>query len=393
MMRLDKYLAERTGMTRSESRKAITKGRISVDGAICRKADAQLDENTAAVALDGTPLAGAYQKFVYIMLNKPEGVVSASRDKKDTTVVDLVAADFPRRELFPAGRLDKTSTGFVLLTDDGALAHDILSPAHHVEKQYVVTLDTPLTEEMCRGFAAGVTLADGETMAPAGVEPLNGNGLTVLVTLRQGVYHQIKRMFGVFGAGVNALHRQSIGGVVLDTALTPEEIRDYMNRYLPDAIAVREVKEAAPRFHARYNALGKTYRYTCHVGAVKPVFDRKYVTLLDYEPNVERMRLAAAYLLGEQDFASFCGNPRMKKSTVRMVDHIGIEQRRDRVIFTFHGTGFLQNMVRILVGTLLEVGRGYWEPDYVQEILLAKDRKRAGPTAPPEGLCLMKVDY
>ena len=83
----------------------------------------------------------------------------------------------------------------------------------------------------------------------------------------------------------------------------------------------------------------------------------------------------------------------MKKSTVRMVDHIGIEQRRDRVIFTFHGTGFLQNMVRILVGTLLEVGRGYWEPEYVQEILLAKDRKRAGPTAPPEGLCLMKVDY
>ena len=129
------------------------------------------------------------------------------------------------------------------------------------------------------------------------------------------------------------------------------------------------------------------------MGAVKPVFDRKYVTLLDYEPDVERMRLAAAYLLGEQDFASFCGNPRMKKSTVRMVDHIGIEQRRDRVIFTFHGTGFLQNMVRILVGTLLEVGRGYWEPGYVQEILLAKDRKRAGPTAPPEGLCLMKVDY
>ena len=126
MMRLDKYLAERTGMTRSESRKAVTKGRVSIDGAVCRKADTQLDEHTAAVALDGVPLAGAYRKFVYIMLNKPEGVVSASRDKKDTTVVDLVAADFPRRELFPAGRLDKTSTGFVLLTDDGALAHDIL---------------------------------------------------------------------------------------------------------------------------------------------------------------------------------------------------------------------------------------------------------------------------
>ena len=212
MMRLDKYLAERTGMTRSESRKAVTKGRVSIDGAVCRRADTQLDEHTAAVALDGVPLAGAYRKFVYIMLNKPEGVVSASRDKKDTTVVDLVAADFPRRELFPAGRLDKTSTGFVLLTDDGALAHDILSPAHHVEKQYVVTLDT--------------TLTDGETMAPAGVEPLTDDGLTVQVTLRQGVYHQIKRMFGVFDAGVNALHRESIGGVALDPALAPGQWRE-----------------------------------------------------------------------------------------------------------------------------------------------------------------------
>ena len=148
MMRLDKYLAERTGMTRSESRKAITKGRVMVAGKICRKADTQLDETAAQIALDGAPLAGEYKKYVYIMLNKPEGVVSASRDKRDTTVVDLVAADYPRRELFPAGRLDKTSTGFVLLTDDGALAHDILAPAHHVDKQYLVTLDTPLTEEM-----------------------------------------------------------------------------------------------------------------------------------------------------------------------------------------------------------------------------------------------------
>lgn len=192
-------------------------------------------------------------------------------------------------------------------------------------------------------------------------------------------------------AGVHA--RAMTANVVLDVAQSPEEIRDYMNRYLPDAIAVREVKEAAPRFHARYNALGKTYRYTCHTGAVKPVFDRKYVTMLDYVPDVEKMRLAAVYLLGENDFASFCGNPRMKKSTVRMVDHISIEQRKDRVIFTFHGTGFLQNMVRIMVGTLLEVGRGFWEPEKVQEILLARDRKQAGPTAPPEGLCLMKVDY
>ena len=145
--------------------------------------------------------------------------------------------------------------------------------------------------------------------------------------------------------------------------------------------------------HARYNALGKTYRYTCFIGPVKPVFDRKYVTLLDFSPDIAKMRRAAEILQGEHDFRAFCGNPRMKKSTVRLVDTIQIEERKDRILFTFHGTGFLQNMVRILVGTLLEVGRGRWEPEYVQEILDGKDRKLAGPTAPPEGLCLMKVDY
>ena len=222
-MRLDKYLAETAQCTRSEAKTMLAKGRVQVNGAVCKKGDTQLKE-TDTVAVDGAPLT--YQKFVYLMLNKPEGVVSASTDKRDTTVVDLVGDAYPRRELFPAGRLDKTSTGFVLLTDDGALAHDILSPAHHVEKQYVVTLDTALTEEMRRGFAAGVTLADGETMAPAGAEPLTDDGKTALVTLRQGVYHQIKRMFGVYGAGVNALHRRSIGGVALDAALAPGQWRE-----------------------------------------------------------------------------------------------------------------------------------------------------------------------
>lgn len=192
-------------------------------------------------------------------------------------------------------------------------------------------------------------------------------------------------------AGVHA--RAMVASVRLDVKETPEGIRDYINRYLPDAIAVREVKEAGERFHARYNALGKTYRYTCFDGPVKPVFDRKYVTMLEFSPDVDKMRQAASYLVGEHDFASFCGNPRMKKSTVRLVDTILIERRKDRVIFTFHGTGFLQNMVRILVGTLLEVGRGRWQAQQVQSILEAKNRAQAGPTAPPEGLCLMKVDY
>ena len=222
-MRLDKFLAEAAQCTRSEARALLQKGRVSVNGAVVKKADAKVEPEDA-VCIDGAPVA--WQKFVYLMLNKPEGVVSASTDRRDTTVVDLVGDAYPRRELFPAGRLDKTSTGFVLLTDDGAFAHDILSPRHHVSKTYRVVIDTPLTEEMKAGFAAGVTLADGTALSPAQVEAISEDGRTVRVLLAQGVYHQIKRMFGVYGAGVNALHRESIGGLALDPALAPGQWRE-----------------------------------------------------------------------------------------------------------------------------------------------------------------------
>ena len=222
-MRLDKYLAETAQCTRSEAKALLAKGRVTVNGAVCKKGDTQLKE-ADAVAVDGKALA--YRQFVYLMLNKPEGVVSASTDKRDTTVVDLVGDAYPRRQLFPAGRLDKTSTGFVLLTDDGTLAHDILAPGRHVPKQYLVTLDTPLTNAMRVGFAAGVTLADGQTLAPAEVKPAGADPCVVRVTLHQGVYHQIKRMFGVYGAGVNGLHRDAIGGLALDPALAPGQWRE-----------------------------------------------------------------------------------------------------------------------------------------------------------------------
>ena len=192
-------------------------------------------------------------------------------------------------------------------------------------------------------------------------------------------------------AGVHA--RAMVANVYMDTDKTPAEIRDYMNHYLPEDICIAEVKEAADRFHARYRAVGKLYRYTCYVGETKPVFDRKYVTALDYQPDVEKMRQAAEYLVGEHDFKSFCTNPQMKKSTVRIVDSIDIARRKEYLYFNFHGTGFLQNMVRILVGTLLEVGADKREPEDVKAILEARDRKQAGYTAPAQGLCLMEVDY
>jgi tRNA pseudouridine38-40 synthase len=179
----------------------------------------------------------------------------------------------------------------------------------------------------------------------------------------------------------------------MDAELTCEEILDYLNRYLPEDIAVTEVREASPRFHARYNAIGKTYRYTCYVGTVKSVFDRKYYTRLEEKPNVGKMRRAAVMLQGEHDFHNFCVNPRMKKSTVRNVDHIEILEKEDYIYFTFHGNGFLQNMVRIMVGTLLEVGYGRMSVEQIERVLENPDREKAGPTAPAQGLCLMEVDY
>lgn len=222
-MRLDKYVSQATGQSRSDVRKAIQKGLCCVNGAVCRKADAQIGED-AAVTLGGKPLC--VQKYVYLMLDKPKGVVSASSDAHDTTVVDLVGKNYPRRNLFPAGRLDKQSTGFVLVTDDGVFAHDILSPKHHVSKTYDVLLDTPVTQQMIEGFANGVTLADGKKLAPAELKCGKEGPCSARVVLHQGVYHQIKRMFGVYDAGVNELRRVAIGGLELDAALGEGNFRE-----------------------------------------------------------------------------------------------------------------------------------------------------------------------
>lgn len=190
-------------------------------------------------------------------------------------------------------------------------------------------------------------------------------------------------------AGVHA--RGMVANIHLKTPIQPEELRSGLNRYLPEDIAIWEVRQAADRFHARYNAAGKTYRYTCSLG--KNVFQRRYVTRLEETPDVERMRRAADFLMGQHDFRSFCGNPKMKKSTIRTIDRIDIERRGDLLTFTFHGDGFLQHMVRILVGTLIEVGCGRMEPEQMPDILVAQRRSEAGPTAPAGGLTLMSVDY
>ncbi|MEG1932430.1 MAG: RNA pseudouridine synthase, partial [Pygmaiobacter sp.] len=191
-IRLDRLLSEAAGIPRAEARKLILKGFVQVNEEQVRSIDKKV-ENTVALRCKGVLLY--HQQQVYIMLNKPKGVVSARMDGRDKTVVDLVKAEFPRRELFPAGRLDKDSTGFVLLTDDGIFAHEILAPRHHVSKTYEVVIDTVLTPQMIAGFEAGVCLADGSKMKPADLFAVPGATNHARVVLHQGVYHQIKRMF------------------------------------------------------------------------------------------------------------------------------------------------------------------------------------------------------
>jgi tRNA pseudouridine38-40 synthase len=192
-------------------------------------------------------------------------------------------------------------------------------------------------------------------------------------------------------AGVHA--RGQVAQFRLETAKTPEEIRDYLNEYLPEDIGVLSVAVAAPRFHSRYNASEKTYQYRISKDKACHVFDRKYVYEYKGHLDVDAMKIATIQLRGEHDFKSFCGNPRMRKSTVRTIYAIHITEDEKEIDLTFIGDGFLQYMVRILVGTLIEVGEGKRDPGSMGALIEARDRMMAGPTAPACGLTLMKVKY
>lgn len=171
------------------------------------------------------------------------------------------------------------------------------------------------------------------------------------------------------------------------------EVMACLNQYLPEDIAVIGAEEADDRFHARLSATGKVYRYALRVGDVSDVFRRKYQYRVEEPLNVEAMKQAAALLTGTHDYRAFCANKRYKKSTVRTVCDIQIEVKGADMTITYHGDGFLYNMVRILTGTLLEVGQGVRDPEEMPDILASLDRANAGKTAPAQGLCLVKVDY
>ena len=221
--RLDKIIASQGRYSRSDVKRLARSGDISVNGKPVSDCGMKVDPEKDSITVCGESFG--YSRFIYIMLNKPEGVVSASRSPGEKTVVDLVPEELYRDGLFPAGRLDKDTTGFVLITDDGAFAHDILSPKKHIEKTYIAQLDRPIGEVELEEFRSGITLADGYECLPAGISVLSDDGLCVEIKLREGKYHQIKRMAAACGSHVNKLHRVSMGGLSLDCSLAPGECR------------------------------------------------------------------------------------------------------------------------------------------------------------------------
>lgn len=220
--RLDKYIASQTAFSRKEAQKAIQSKRVTVNGAVIRTADSKVDTDADAVTLDGQALR--FRQYVYYMMYKPAGVVSATEDRSERTVLDILPPELRRDGLFPAGRLDKDTTGLLILTDDGDYAHRMLSPKKHVMKRYIATLDREPDESIVRDFREGITLGDGTVCKSGQAELLGSNRAAVEIS--EGKYHQVKRMFAALGYHVEALMRVRIGALELDPELREGEVRE-----------------------------------------------------------------------------------------------------------------------------------------------------------------------
>lgn len=221
--RLDKLLALQNVGTRRTVGELVRSGRVAVNGETVRRPELKVDEEHDAIALDGVLLT--VKKHLYLMMNKPAGVLSASRDPSARTVVDLLPRQWRRRGIFPAGRLDKDTEGLLILTDDGMFAHRMLAPKSHVAKWYEARLALPVTEEDIDAFRVGVRLSDMMCL-PAELVVIDGDVSAALVKVREGKYHQVKRMFLARDNEVLALKRVRVGGLALDGALGPGESRE-----------------------------------------------------------------------------------------------------------------------------------------------------------------------
>ena len=227
MERLDKFISSQTNYSRKDIKDLVKKKQVLVNGEVVLKSDIKVDNLVDKIVVCGEEII--FKKSVYLMLNKPKGYVSASFDKNDKTVIDLVPDIYKHRNLFPAGRLDKDTTGLMIITDDGEFAHNILAPNKHISKTYNVTIDIDMNEDMVLGFKNGVNLSDGECKS-ASLEITGKN--TGIVILTEGRYHQIKRMFGCFGAKVVELERIKMGNFTLPSDLKQGDVREFTKEEL-----------------------------------------------------------------------------------------------------------------------------------------------------------------
>ncbi len=218
-MRIDKFISANTAFSRSEIRLAAKRGKITVNGIIEKAFDKHINPKTDIIKINDNLVTEI--GYVYIVINKPAGVISASNDKNKETVVDLLPEKYSHLDLFPVGRLDKDTTGLLIITNDGEFAHKVISPKNDVPKCYLAELDASLDTRLVTEFSKGVTLADGTCCKPSVLAIINDN--TAKLTITEGKYHQVKRMFGVFGLGVNKLHRLSIGKLHLPEDLEAGE--------------------------------------------------------------------------------------------------------------------------------------------------------------------------
>lgn len=218
MERLDKLIASRGTLSRKDAQKQIRSGAVTVNGAVCRQIDCKVDLDTDEITVAGQ--AVCTDRHLYIMLNKPAGVVSATEDRREKTVLDILPEELKRPGLFPAGRLDKDTEGLLIITDDGDFAHRMLSPKKHVDKRYIAKLDGEITPEMITAFENGIIFRDGTRCLPAKLEILpETDGLSGIVTICEGKFHQVKKMFSAVGRKVVHLQRISIGNLYLDSKL------------------------------------------------------------------------------------------------------------------------------------------------------------------------------
>lgn len=221
LLRLDKLLADTGRWSRKEAKELLRQGRVAVDGVVARQGDKKVDPERERVTVDGT--AVNWSEYTYLMLNKPAGYLTATEDRSTPTVMDLIPGELRKNGLAPVGRLDKDTVGLLLITDNGPLAHQLLSPRHHVDKQYLAWVDGTGCEEDCAAFEQGIVLEDGTKCLPARLELL-GPGLCK-VTIREGKFHQVKRMLASRGMPVRQLKRVTMGPLILDERLEEGQVR------------------------------------------------------------------------------------------------------------------------------------------------------------------------